>query len=250
MHSTGISSRRFILKSLHVKLLALLNLGSFSRPHLPGVSIPVYSCSLNAGTGLNCATSNDIRCDHSRDLGVLCLSKEEINQVLDNILPTSCSETTLSSCENTSCPTTPCECTKNPNDTTDFPTTTHCICDNTPCPTIALSEVTSTKSDTTANCPPVTDCSCDDAISTVSTSDQSAPTSSTANASQNNSGGRDCNTPEDQPTESQTHSCVSTPVLGGVVGVLVTVLVVLVIGWSVSCVALVKRISHTQKQTQ
>ena len=38
--------------------------------------------------------------------------------------------------------------------------------------------------------------------------------------------------------------------LGGVVGVLVTVLVVLVVGWSLSCVALVKRNSHTQKQNQ
>ena len=42
----------------------------------------------------------------------------------------------------------------------------------------------------------------------------------------------------------------STLLLGGVVGVLVTVLVVLVVGWSLSCVALVKRNLHTQKQTQ
>ena len=42
----------------------------------------------------------------------------------------------------------------------------------------------------------------------------------------------------------------STPVLRGVVGVLVAVLVVLVIGWSLSCVALVKRNLKTQKQKQ
>ena len=42
----------------------------------------------------------------------------------------------------------------------------------------------------------------------------------------------------------------STPALGGVVGVLLALLVVLVIGWSLSCVALVKRNSFTQKQTQ
>ena len=52
-----------------------------------------------------------------------------------------------------------------------------------------------------------------------------------------------------QPNE-RVEDCVSTPVLGGVIGVLVTVLVVLVIGWSLSCVALVKRKSHSQKQTQ
>ena len=40
----------------------------------------------------------------------------------------------------------------------------------------------------------------------------------------------------------------SASALGGVIGVLVTVLVVLVIGWSLFCVALVKRNSHTQKQ--
>ena len=40
----------------------------------------------------------------------------------------------------------------------------------------------------------------------------------------------------------------SASALGGVVGVLVTVLVALVIGWSLFCVALVKRNSHTQKQ--
>ena len=45
-------------------------------------------------------------------------------------------------------------------------------------------------------------------------------------------------------------SCVSISLLGGVVGVLVALLVVLVIGWSLSCVALVKRDSITQKQTQ
>ena len=52
------------------------------------------------------------------------------------------------------------------------------------------------------------------------------------------------------PCCTSDEGCASTPVLGGVVGVLVTVLVVLVIGWSLSCVALVKRNSHSQKQTQ
>ena len=51
-------------------------------------------------------------------------------------------------------------------------------------------------------------------------------------------------------TGERVEGCVSTQVLGGVVGVLVTVLVVLVIGWSLSCVALVKRNSHTRKQKQ
>ena len=75
---------------------------------------------------------------------------------------------------------------------------------------------------------------------------------------------RTINTTKQQCADTQTSSSVvstrtvnvqscdntSTPVLGGVVGVLVTVLVVLVIGWSLSCVALVKRNSHAQKQTQ
>ena len=71
----------------------------------------------------------------------------------------------------------------------------------------------------------------------------------------NNDGGNDCGTVTAENQQQVTselgpeNSCVSTPVLGGVVGVLVTVLVVLVIGWSLSCVALVKRNSHIQKQT-
>ena len=55
---------------------------------------------------------------------------------------------------------------------------------------------------------------------------------------------------QSQVSNERVEDCVSTPVLGGVVGVLVTVLVVLVIGWSLSCVALVKRNSHTQKQAE
>ena len=51
-----------------------------------------------------------------------------------------------------------------------------------------------------------------------------------------------------EPTCTEETNTCST--LGGVVGVLVTVLVVLVIGWSLSCVALVKRNSHTQKQQE
>ena len=68
---------------------------------------------------------------------------------------------------------------------------------------------------------------------------------------------------ESQTTVLPVHYTVNTPkvtqeqncndgatAIGGVVGVLVTVLVVLVIGWSLSCVALVKRNLNTQKQTQ
>ena len=43
-------------------------------------------------------------------------------------------------------------------------------------------------------------------------------------------------------------ACTSEKALGGVVGVLVTVLVVLAIGWSLSCVVLMKRNTHTPKQ--
>ena len=49
-------------------------------------------------------------------------------------------------------------------------------------------------------------------------------------------------------TFNEQMGCTSERALGGVVGVLVTVLVILIIGWSISCVALVKRSSHTQKQ--
>ena len=55
---------------------------------------------------------------------------------------------------------------------------------------------------------------------------------------------------QSQVSNERVEDCVSTPVLGGVVGVLVTVLVVLVIGWSLSCVVLVKRNSQTQKETE
>ena len=51
-------------------------------------------------------------------------------------------------------------------------------------------------------------------------------------------------------TVPRVGNCASTSALGGVVGVLLTLVVVLVIGWSLSCVALVKRNSTTQKQTQ
>ena len=50
--------------------------------------------------------------------------------------------------------------------------------------------------------------------------------------------------------ESTTSTADGNAALRGVVGFMVIVLVVLVIGWSLSCVALVKRNSHTQKQTE
>ena len=62
-------------------------------------------------------------------------------------------------------------------------------------------------------------------------------------------GQNNCNTTQIDLLQSQARaSCDNTftPALGGVVGFLLTLLVVLVIGWSLSCVALVKQ---TRKQT-
>ena len=140
----------------------LLSTGSVLRTYTPGFS-PVYSCNSSNGTGLSCSLTNDVTCDHSRDLGVYCLSQDDLLQVIqNNNLKSNCPET---------------------------------ACEKPTCPTITLE-----------------------------------PTNIGINNTTNSESG------------------VSSPVLGGVVGVLVTVLVVLVIGGSLSCVALVKRNSHTHKQ--
>ena len=60
-----------------------------------------------------------------------------------------------------------------------------------------------------------------------------------------------CDTAQQNPSQPNVNcDSTSTAALGGVVGVLLALLVVLVIGWSLSCVALMKRNSTTQKQKQ
>ena len=243
----------------------------------------MYNCSLNTQTELTC--TNEISCDHSRDLGVLCLSQEEIDQVINsNTLPTSSPDTTPCTCEDTPCPTIDSEPTTeaiHTGDTTTCPETTPCTCEDTTCPTCEPTSEVVHVDDTTSY--PSTPCTCEDiscpSVSQASSSEtvttnnvdtnncppcttldsdyirgSSAQENNTTIGSHSNSDNSDAVTAEDQQQitaeQCPKHSCVSTPVLGGVVGVLVTVLVVLVIGWSLSCVALVKRNSHSQKQTK
>ena len=177
----------------------------------------MYSCSLNVDSGLHCILSSDGTCDHSRDLGVYCLSREELDQVLHN------------------------------NNLSGKATQTGDI--NHPCPTTT----TESENEMTHTGDTTTPCSCEAASSPAQTSGPSGPASYTINSQSNINCSDNGTIPENLKqflNESGDRSYVSTSVLGGVVGVLVTVLVVLVIGWSLSCVALVKRNSHTQKQTE
>ena len=162
---------------------------------------------------LSCTQITDASCDHSMDLGVVCSSYEQLyNELLAQQSSTD-TPPTCPTCEVTTCPTTTCpECPTVKTESCDSP-----IC--TPCPAITC-PTCAEKGCPTLNC------------STCPSGQNGTSTSYTAGM------------------KHRVEGCNSTPVLGGVVGVLVTVLVVLVIGWSLSCVALVKRNSHSQKQTE
>ena len=205
------------------------------KQYSPGV-VPVYTCSLNAENRLNCSLTNDGTCTHSRDLGIQCLSQKELERVVRNqlnSLPVSCPEPTPCTFESPNCPTTNTEST---------------------------SEVT--RNDDTSSCPPSTPCSCQDATSPPMP-DSTGPTPDMINNRMYQQVLQVHQLLEalyKTALQLMIHSkeglglelavMIVLQPWGGVVGVLLALLVVLVIGWSLSCVALVKRNSTTQKQTQ
>ena len=183
----------------------------------PGV-LPITTCGVNNGSSLSCTELADASCDHSMDLGVVCRTYK---QLYDELLaeqtrtdPPQTGVTEEITCPESSVTTGSCDC----------PT---CV-DPTPCPILPY---------------PTSEPVMKHYTTVILQS--SSPTTS-------DNGGYTVTTKAElnkQPNE-RVEDCVSTPILGGVVGVLVTVLVVLVIGWSLSCVALVKRNSDKHKKKQ
>ena len=173
---------------------------------------------------LNCTQITDASCNHSMDLGVVCRTYEQLyNELQDQC--SSIDPLPTGNTEEITPPSLACPEYSVTNDIRDCPT---CV-DPTPCSTLSYP----TREPFIIQ-------------HTTVILESFSPTTS-------KNGGYTVTTKAElankQPNE-RVENCVSTPVLGGVVGVLVTVLVVLVIGWSLSCVALVKRNSHVQKQTQ
>ena len=183
----------------------------------PSGFVPISRCTVQNGQ-LSCTQITDASCDHSMDLGVVCSTYEQLyNELLAKQTSTEAPSPTCPPCEATTCSTVTCpECPTMTSESCDSPTSS-------PCPEIT--------------CPACAEKSCP----TIDCSTCQATTTS----SQNRTG-----TIQTAGVQPRVEGCASTPVLGGAVGVLVTVLVVLVIGWSLSCVALVKRSTQTLKQTQ
>ena len=216
----------------------------------PGI-LPITTCRVLNGSSLNCTELADASCDHSMDLGVVCHTHKQLYDELQaeqtRTVPPQTGVTAEITCPESSATTESCDCpTCVDPTTTTCPTTTcppettgSCDCptcvDPTPCPTLPYPTCESVmKHYTTAILQSSTQTTSENGGHTVTSKAELKTKAELANK---------------QPNE-RVEDCVSTPVLGGVVGVLVTVLVVLVIGWSLSCVALVIRNSHTHKKKQ
>ena len=192
-------------------------LGTLLMNSTSSLSVRTYNCTVEGNDNLHCGPDNRQICASAMDLTIECQSHQAFLEEIKSSIWDQC--TTLPLATHTASPSATHSVSPPASHTTSLPATnteqetTQCNC-----------EAYTLNGNRTNNC--------DNVMITV-------PSTMSVEVVKGNL---------TEIHTSNNHCPVAS--LGGVVGVLVTVLVVLVIGWSLSCAALVKRNSHKQKQVQ